>query len=123
MLLLDYCEAAYRREPRASRDEKTRPVYHATLGLVAERLQVSRRKLEARRGRLYFKPPSEVVVARHLALYLAVVVFNRSVRSVARVARITPQGVLKAVRATEDRREDEEFEALIAQMEMELVAC
>jgi hypothetical protein len=43
--------------------------------------------------------------ARHRALYIAVTVGNAPVRAVARAARMTPEGVRKAVMATEARRD------------------
>lgn len=131
------CGAAreYERRPRTTRDiarassRRRRgaelaalAAYQSSVAAVARAMGVAPAAMEARRGRLYRTPPPEVATARRSAVYLAVVVFNRSMRSIARAARLTPEGVRKAVAAIEDRRDDPGFEQVISQLEAEL-AC
>ncbi len=68
-----------------------------------------------------FTAPPEITRARRAALYLAVVAWDRSMRSVARAAGLTAEGVRKALAAVEDLRDDGEFDAVITQLERELV--
>ena len=59
------------------------------------------------------------VALRRQAIYIAVTHFGRSARSVARAAGMHHRAVQKALRDVEDARDDEGFERLMDELEIE----
>ena len=96
--------------------------YSASVALVSARLGVPAEHINTREGRYYYTAPPDVVRARRSALYLSVVAFDRSLRSIARAASLTPEGVRKALVAIEDLRDDPRFDRILSDMEQELAA-
>jgi hypothetical protein len=61
--------------------------------------------------------------ARHEAIYLAVTLFDRTQKSVARVLGISPPAVRKALHGVEDRRDHEIYDRELAACERQLMGA
>ncbi len=61
--------------------------------------------------------------ARREAIYLAVTVFGRPHKSVARALGVTPKAVRKALTAIEERREDGRYDRALDDLELELMGA
>lgn len=59
--------------------------------------------------------------ARREALYMTVVHFGRSRRSVKRATGLSHQAVMKSLAAVEERREDPRFDRMLDEIELELM--
>jgi hypothetical protein len=66
---------------------------------------------------------AEVAACRHEAIYLAVTVFGRPHRSLARVAGVSHAAINKAVRTVEEGREDEDYDSDLASIEQQLMGA
>lgn len=66
--------------------------------------------------------PRRIAALRHQALYIAVTHFGRPQRSVARAAGLSHEAVAKACRQIEELREDQAFERMMDELELDCMA-
>lgn len=114
--------AHQRREELRRQRPIARRAYVKAVDLVVDRLGVSRRAVEARRGRNWKKPPPDVALARRAALYLTLVPGDFSLGAVSAAASMTREGVRRALAAVEDLRDDPYLDELMSELE-EAFAC
>ncbi len=117
-----YGAASRARDRKKNGELASLAAYQAAVAVTASEFGVDKSEIEKRSGDVWYKPSNKLSVARRTAIYLAVVVFDRPMRSVARVAGYTGSGALKAIRAIEDRRDDEQFDQTLEKLTLELAA-
>lgn len=66
---------------------------------------------------------ARVAAARREAIYLAVTVYGRGTKSIARVSGLTPPAIRKALAAIEDKRDDPIFDRALDQAEVALMGA
>lgn len=102
---------ALRRRARNTR-ARARRAYEASLRAVADQMGLTPEEVrDTARGGLAVRQH------RQLALYLAHVARGAPMHSLARVAGLHPHTVQNGVRRVEDRRENGDFDALVARLE------
>lgn len=106
--------------------------YTAAVAATASRFGIAPELIEDRSALFMNAPPpntrlarrrseiERVILARRVSLYLGSIVFNRSVRSLAKAANLSAMGVCKALRAVEDMRDDPQLDAVLDDLEREL---
>ncbi len=100
-------------------DRRALPAARIAAGLSpAEQVAVAHARRGLRDGDI-----AAVAAARHEAIYLAVTVFGRPYRSVARVAGLSHAAVNKAVGKVEDLRDDPRYERELDDMELALMGA
>jgi hypothetical protein len=97
------------------RDFAALAAYEAAVAVTARATGVSEDRLKRRKTRRAGEH-----AARRQAIYLAVITFNREMRSVSRVSGLSPKTVHLFCRAVEDERDDPKFDAALARLELEL---
>jgi hypothetical protein len=95
-------------------------------GVAAERVRRGLTQAETARVALSARglgsdEEARIATARHEAIYLAVTVFGRSHKSIARAAGISPPAVRKALTAIEDRRDEPRFDRELDELELQLM--
>jgi hypothetical protein len=103
-------------------DHAAQAAFNAAVVLASRAFRVPQEAIRASEGRRNRGHCKRVVTARRAAVYLAATAGNLGTRLTARVSGLSPPGVLYAVRAIEDRRDNPQFDARLSRLEQELMA-